>query len=149
VAFRIRSACDALASLLLVGAGLCSADTNPPKPPATAAASPAVKDSSASIPEEAPALLGMGAQPCKAFAEVAGETNQREIALSGAMFSWAQGWFSARNLIGHESAPRVVGGGFAAEKLKAMLADECREHPDEPLYLAVNDLYNALAKKGL
>lgn len=122
---------------LLLGAVICSVGAAPPKPAATPP------------PQDSPALFGMGAQPCKAFVDVAGETNGREIALSGAMFSWAQGWFSARNLVGHESAPLVVGGSLPAEKLKAMLVDECKDHPDEALYLAVNDLYKALAKKHL
>jgi hypothetical protein len=99
-------------------------------------------------PKELPALFGMGAQHCKNLVDVAAESNNREIALSGAMFSWAQGWFSARNFIGHESAPRVVGGTLSAEKLKAMLVEECRNHPDEPLYLATDELYETLAKKG-
>jgi hypothetical protein len=97
---------------------------------------------------ESPALFGMGAQHCKNLVDVAAESNNREIALSGAMFSWAQGWFSARNFIGHESAPRVVGGTLAAEKLKSMLVEECRNHPDEPLYVATDELYERLAKKG-
>jgi hypothetical protein len=99
-------------------------------------------------PKESPALFGMGAQHCKNLVDVAAESNNREIALSGAMFSWAQGWFSARNFIGHESAPRVVGGTLSAEKLKSMLVEECRNHPDEPLYLATDGLYESLAKKG-
>jgi hypothetical protein len=65
------------------------------------------------------------------------------------MFSWAQGWFSARNVIGHENAPRTVGGTLSAERLKSLLVDECRSHPDEAIYLAVNNLYQTLASKGL
>jgi hypothetical protein len=133
---RIRGAALARMSLLL-GAVICNVRAAPPRPAATPP------------PRDSPALFGMGAQPCKTLVEVAGETNNREIALSGAMFSWAQGWFSARNLVGHESAPLVVGGSVPAEKLKAMLVDECKDHPDEALYLAVNDLYKALAKKRL
>ena len=133
---RIRGAALARMSLLSV-AVICNVGAAPPKPAATPP------------PQDSPALFGMGAQPCKAFVDVAGETNGREIALSGAMFSWAQGWFSARNLVGHESAPLVVGGSVPAEKLKAMLVEECKGHPDEALYLAVNDLYKALARKRL
>jgi hypothetical protein len=103
----------------------------------------------AAAPKESPALYGMGAQPCKAFVDVSGEKDNREIALSGAMFSWAQGWFSARNIIGHENAPRTVGGTLSAERLRSLLVDECRSHPDEAIYLAVNDLYQRLASKGL
>lgn len=121
------------AALLLAATAECSAA--PPVPAASHASSPA--------------LFGMGAQPCKAFVDVAGELTNREIALSGAMFSWAQGWFSARNLIGHENAPRVVGGTLSADKLKGMLVEECRGHPDESIYLAVDDLYRSLASKGL
>jgi hypothetical protein len=117
-------------------------------PPGDAPAAPP-KVVAKPIPKESPALFGMGAQPCQAFVDVVGETNSREIAISGAMFSWAQGWFSARNVVGHESAPRVVGGGLPAERLKSLLAAECKDHPDEALYLAVNDLYKALAGKGL
>ena len=91
----------------------------------------------------------MGAQPCKTFLDVAAESTGREIALSGAMFSWAQGWFSARNVVGHDRAPRVVGGTVSADKLKSMLIEECKAHPVESIYLAVNDLYERLAKQGL
>jgi hypothetical protein len=104
-------------------------------------------DVSAAGPPESPALFGVGAQPCTAFIDVSGETTGREIALSGAMFSWAQGWFSARNLVGHESKPLVVGGNLSSDALKSQLVDECKGHPHEALYLAVNDLYERLAKK--
>jgi hypothetical protein len=106
----------------------------------------AARQPTAAAPKESPALFGVGAQPCKAFVEVSGETNGREIALSGAMFSWAQGWFSARNLIGHESKPRVVGSTLSVEALKAELVEECKTHPDEAIFLAVNDLYERLSK---
>jgi hypothetical protein len=105
-------------------------------------------DVSAAGPAESPALFGVGAQPCKAFIDVSGETTGREIALSGAMFSWAQGWFSARNLVGHESKPLVVGGTLSSDSLKSQLVDECKGHPHEAIFLAVNDLYERLAKKG-
>jgi hypothetical protein len=100
-------------------------------------------------PKPSPALFGMGAQPCQALIDVAGETNNREIALSGAMFSWAQGWFSARNVVGHESHPLLVGGSLPSERLKALLVAQCREHPSDSLYLAVNDLYERLAQAKL
>jgi hypothetical protein len=129
-----------LACVVVGGAGAAPPGDAAPAPPQVVAKP---------IPKDSPALFGMGAQPCQAFVAVAGETNSREIALSGAMFSWAQGWFSARNVVGHESAPRVVGGSLTAERLKSLLAAECRDHPDEALYLAVNDLYKALAGKGL
>ena len=58
-------------------------------------------------------------------------------------------WFSARNLVGHENAPLTVGGTMSSEALKAMLVSECKGHPDESIYLAVNDLYERLARKGL
>jgi hypothetical protein len=125
-----------LLTLLAALAGADGAAAVPAPPPAAA------------VPKESPALFGMGAQPCKTFVDVASEATQREIALSGAMFSWAQGWFSARNLIGHERAPRVVGGTLAAEKLKSMLIDECRAHEDEALYLAVDQVYENLARRG-
>lgn len=99
-------------------------------------------------PAEAHALFGVGAQPCRQLVEVAAESTSREIALSGAMFSWAQGWFSARNLIGHESKPLTVGGSQSVEGLKAQLVEECRAHPEEALYLAVNDLYERLMRQG-
>jgi hypothetical protein len=112
----------------------------PPKSPATAGGGPTSKES--------PALFGVGAHACKIFVAVSAEANGREIALSGAVFSWAQGWFSARNLVGHESNPRVVGGTLSADALKSMLVDECKAHPEEAIFLAVNDLYLKLAKKG-
>jgi hypothetical protein len=90
----------------------------------------------------------MGAQPCQAFVDVAPEADNRQIAISGAMFSWAQGWFSARNVIGHLNAPHIVGGSLSSEKLKAMLVMECRTHSDESLFLAVDDLYDRLAREG-
>ena len=102
----------------------------------------------APTPKESHALFGVGAQPCRTFVDVAAETNGREIALSGAIFSWAQGWFSARNIIGHEASPLTVGGSLSVEGLKELLAQECRAHPEELLYLAVNDLYERLARKG-
>lgn len=97
-------------------------------------------------PQEGHALFGVGAQPCRGLVKVAAESNSDEIALSGAMFSWAQGWFSARNVIGHESKPLTVGGSQSVEALKAQLVEECRAHPEEPLYLAVNDLYERLMR---
>jgi hypothetical protein len=100
-------------------------------------------------PQELRALFGVGAQPCRTFIDVSGEADSREIALAGAMFSWAQGWFSARNLIGHESNPLAVGGTLSPESLKGMLVEECKEHPDEAIFLAVDDLYVRLQKKGL
>jgi hypothetical protein len=103
---------------------------------------------SATPPKESPALFGVGAHACKIFVAVSVEANSREIALSGAVFSWAQGWFSARNLIGHESNPLVVGGTLSPDALKSMLIDECKAHPEEAIFLAVNDLYQKLAKKG-
>src|SRR5579863_7673659 len=102
---------------------------------------PMPRASAVNSPHEAHALFGVGAQPCRGLLGVAAESNSREIALSGAMFSWAQGWFSARNLIGHESKPLSVGGSQSVEALKAQLVEECRAHPQEALYLAVNDLY--------
>lgn len=99
-------------------------------------------------PPEAHALFGVGAQPCRQLLDVAAESTAREIALSGAMFSWAQGWFSARNLIGHENKPLTVGGSLSVEALKAQLVEECRGHPEEALYLAVNDLYERLTRQG-
>jgi hypothetical protein len=103
---------------------------------------------SAALPKESPALFGVGAHACKIFVAVAAEANSREIALSGAVFSWAQGWFSARNLVGHESNPLVVGGTLSPDALKGMLVDECKAHPEEPIFLAVNDLYQKLARKA-
>src|SRR5580658_1908931 len=94
----------------------CEADA-----PAPAAAPAAATPPHAHAPRSSPVLFGMGAQPCKTFLDVSGETTSREIALSGAMFSWAQGWFSARNVVGHESAPRVVGGTVSSDKLKSLL----------------------------
>ncbi len=117
--------------------------------PLTCDVSAAGPGASAAGPRESPALFGVGAQPCKAFIDVSGETTGREIALSGAMFSWAQGWFSARNLVGHESKPLVVGGTLSAEALKAKLVEECKAHPDEAIFLAVNDLYQRLSKARL
>jgi hypothetical protein len=102
---------------------------------------------SAAMPKESPALFGVGADACKIFVAVSAEANGREIALSGAVFSWAQGWFSARNLVGHESNPLVVGGTLSPDALKGMLVDECKAHPEEAIFLAVNDLYQKLAKK--
>jgi hypothetical protein len=122
----------------------CEADA-----PAPAAAPAAATPPHAHAPRSSPVLFGMGAQPCKTFLDVSGETTSREIALSGAMFSWAQGWFSARNVVGHESAPRVVGGTVSSDKLKSLLVEECKGHPVESLYLAINELYDRLAKQGL
>jgi hypothetical protein len=99
-------------------------------------------------PQDAHVLFGVGAQSCRGLLGVAAESNSHEIALSGAMFSWAQGWFSARNLIGHESKPLTVGGSLSVEALKAQLVEECRAHPDEALYLAVDDLYLRLRRQG-
>jgi hypothetical protein len=113
-----------------------------------AAAPGATTPKSPTTSKESPALFGVGAHACKIFVAVSAEANGREIALSGAVFSWAQGWFSARNLIGHESSPLVVGGTLSADALKSMLVDECKAHPEEAIFLAVNDLYQKLAKKG-
>jgi hypothetical protein len=116
---------------------------------AAGAATPeATTPKSATTAKESPALFGVGAHACKIFVAVAAEANSREIALSGAVFSWAQGWFSARNLVGHESNPLTVGGTLSADALKARLVDECKAHPEEAIFLAVNDLYLKLAKKG-
>jgi hypothetical protein len=142
-----------------------AADSSSP-PAATATGTPAADSSAAAAPAqpssssaaararrarketEIPALFGMGAQSCKAFTDVAPEADNREIAISGAMFSWAQGWFSARNVIGHENAPRTVGSTLSSEKLKAMLVMECHGHPDESLFLAADDLYDRLLREG-
>jgi hypothetical protein len=137
----LRTVAAACAALLSCAGG--AADAAPPPP-----AAPAVPAAPARVHKDSPALFGMGAQACKAFVDVAAETTGREIAISGAMFSWAQGWFSARNVVGHESAPRIVGGTLSADKLKSLLVEECRGHPDESLYLAVDDLYDHLARKG-
>jgi|SRR5579862_1220559 len=99
-------------------------------------------------PQDAHVLFGVGAQPCRGLVGVAAESDSREIALSGAMFSWAQGWFSARNLIGHERKPLTVGGSLSVEALKGQLVAECRAHPDEALYLAVDELYVRLMRQG-
>jgi hypothetical protein len=115
---------------------------------ASAAAPGATTPGSATTPKESPALFGVGAHACKIFVAVSAEANGREIALSGAVFSWAQGWFSARNLVGHESNPLVVGGTLSADALKSKLVDECKAHPEEAIFLAVNDLYQKLAKQG-
>jgi hypothetical protein len=136
---RLKTALTGLCAALL----LCAAATTDAAPPtATPAPAPRVR-------KDSPALFGMGAQPCKAFLDVAGEATGREIAISGAMFSWAQGWFSARNVIGHESAPRAVGGTLTADRLKSMLVQECGDHPDDSIYLAVDALYDSLARRGL
>jgi hypothetical protein len=126
---------------VLIGASVVARAADPPPAQAASSAKPA--------PKPSPALYGVGAHPCKKFVEVAQENDGNQIALSGAMFSWAQGWFSARNLVGHENAPLTVGGSVSADALKSMLVGECKSHPDESIYIAVNDLYERLAKKGL
>jgi hypothetical protein len=123
---------------LLLWVSALAVGATPPKTPATGNAPTA---------KEMPALFGVGAHACKIFVAVSAEANGREIALSGAVFSWAQGWFSARNLVGHESRPLVVGGTLSPDALKSRLVDECRAHPEEAIFLAVNDLYQKLAKK--
>ena len=45
--------------------------------------------------------------------------------------------------------PLVVGGTLSAEALKAKLVEECKAHPDEAIFLAVNDLYQRLSKARL
>lgn len=134
----VRGILAALGALLVCATA--GADAAPP----AAAAAP-----TAHVSKDSPALFGMGAQACRAFLDVAAEKTGREIAISGAMFSWAQGWFSARNVIGHENAPRAVGGTLSAERLKSMLIQECSANPDDTIYLATDELYDELAHKGL
>jgi len=139
-----RTVTGVFAALVACAAAGAGADPPGAAPAPAAAAAPAPR-----VRRDSPALFGMGAQACKAFRDVAGEGTGREIAISGAMFSWAQGWFSARNVIGHESAPRTVGGSLTADRLKSMLVQECGAHPDDSIYLAVDALYDSLARRGL
>jgi len=37
----------------------------------------------------------------------------------------------------------------SSDKLKSLLVEECKGHPVESLYLAINELYDRLAKQGL
>jgi hypothetical protein len=135
---RLFPSCAVAAALVLSMTSVNAAD-----PPAT---KPAVAKA---VPKPVHALYGVGAHPCQKLLDVATESDGNQIALTGAMFSWAQGWFSARNLVGHENAPLTVGGTLTADSLKAMLVSECKSHPDESIYLAVNDLYDRLEKKGM
>jgi hypothetical protein len=108
----------------------------------------ALCSASNSVAKEPNALFGAGTLPCKVFASkeliTASRNPVREVA-----FSWAQGWFSARNFVGHEDNPLTVGGTLSSVTLESLLVDECSDFPNLEVWEAAQRLYERLAKKGL
>jgi hypothetical protein len=93
------------------------------------------------------ALLGMGSLKCAAFVNSYHDPQGKDI-LARPIFSWAQGWISARNVVGR-ALPLTVAGALPAEALEAMLVSECEDRPQDEVWQAVDDLYERLAKKGI
>jgi hypothetical protein len=105
------------------------------------------------VPAKAPnVVFGVGTTMCKAYVGMVKDPTAGR--LTDMVVSWAQGYFSARNVAGRldPNATRLsVGGTISADTLQAMLVDECNEEDFQsgPLFFAVEGLYNKLQSKGL
>ena len=93
-------------------------------------------------------VFGFGTVSCKVLVDTEAESSPMKP-LSKDLFAWSQGWLSARNYVGHEDKPLTVGGSLSARTLESMIVDECKEHPDFPIFMALDLLYDRLQKKGL
>jgi hypothetical protein len=95
-------------------------------------------------------VIGAGASfTCKAYVTML--ENHNSVRITEMIFSWVQGYFSARNTAGRGDHPLTVGGTMSADTLHAMLADECRNEANQPypVVLAAEALYDKLQAKGL
>jgi hypothetical protein len=96
--------------------------------------------------KEPSALFGAGTVTCESFVNTEAAHAKP---YSNAVFSWVQGWFSARNVAGR-GKPLTVGSTLSPTTLRSMLVDECKELvPERPVWLAADQLYDRLAEKGL
>src|SRR5579862_3446638 len=92
-------------------------------------------------------VYGAGTLTCKVYMDMVREPRREHQA--DLMFSWVQGFFSARNLRDFDH-PLTVGGSLSADTLRSMLTDQCREEKDTFLLLgAAMKLYDKLEEKGL
>lgn len=96
------------------------------------------------------AVFGYGTVTCSIFTNLSSDTSPSDAKdMSERVFAWAEGWFSAKNVLGHAGKPLTVGGSLSDKALKAMLVDECYEHPNAEVSAAVASLYDKIAKAGL
>jgi hypothetical protein len=92
------------------------------------------------------AVFGSGTVNCRVFVNASENGQMQEI--SDMMFSWVQGWFSARNAAGRMKSPLTVAGTLSADALKAFLVSDCKEFPDDQIVFVADRLYDRLAAKG-
>jgi hypothetical protein len=93
-------------------------------------------------------IVGFGTSKCSLYVNASkGDANEKSMIVNP-MFAWAQGWFSSRNARSGEK-PLTVGGSLSADALQAMLVTQCEQTPEFPFYVAVDALYDRLAKTGL
>jgi hypothetical protein len=94
---------------------------------------------------ERDALFGMGSARCGLFVYL--HANSSPVADD--VFSWVEGWLSAKNYIGHEDHPLAVGRSLSAPTLLSMMVDQCQGIPTSPVWLAADELYVRLQQKDL
>jgi hypothetical protein len=99
-------------------------------------------------------VLGLGGYTCEFYWSLYSRGDQPD---ADSVFSWVQGYFSARNMYGHGVRQATVGGSLSPPTLESMFKDECsdlidatREDVPKPtLYAAADALYRKLEAKGL
>jgi len=65
------------------------------------------------------------------------------------VFAWVEGYFSARNMVGHER-PLAVGNSVSSKTRESMLLDLCgKESARTPIWVAADKLYNQMQKGGI
>jgi hypothetical protein len=97
-------------------------------------------------------VMGLGATSCKAYL---GKTPHVEM-LGLAVLAWVEGYFSARNVYGHNGRMATVGGTLSADTLESMFKDQCSDLmnatdesvPKPTVYAAADALYQKLEAKG-
>ena len=98
--------------------------------------------------EEPAVIYGAGSVKCETFVKYARDKDFHNAA--GVVFSWVQGWMSSQNARGRSyPATKTVGGSLSPDTLREFLVSECAEHPDEPIFIAADNLYAFLSNKGL
>jgi hypothetical protein len=93
-------------------------------------------------------VLGAGASTCGQYLNF--KKDPKRVSTARMMFSWVQGYFSARNAMGHTERMLTVGGSVSADTLESMLADQCtNEGESTTVWIAADDLYDKLRQKGM
>ena len=73
------------------------------------------------------------------------EAYQQYVSLQ---LSWVQGYFSARNVVGHEEKPLTVGGSLNTEEFQKRFREACDRADGLQIIEAADRMYNELQAEG-